>query len=108
MQQLIMSDKSLMVGDDIAELLMEYAALIAKVGSGDTVKVRAFGADGDEVMASFLLNSGTVLRSETSRSSLPEPENRDAEAYLRRRLASYTVGATDLIGLLPEDGDPAR
>jgi hypothetical protein len=107
MQHITMSDKSLLVGDSVAELLLEYAALIAKVGSGDTVKVRAFGDDGDEVTASFLLNSGTVLMSETTASPLPEPENSEAEMYLRRCLDSYTISGADLISLGQDPGESA-
>jgi len=84
-----MADKSLMIGDEAADLLLEYAALLAQIGRGDSVRLRAFGIDGEEVTVGFLLNSGTVLLTETSTSTLPEPDNREAERYMRQRLDDY-------------------
>lgn len=84
-----MADKSLLIGDEAADLLLSYAALVAKVGGGDQVQIRAIGADGDQVTVGFLLNSGTVLLIESAGSALPEPDNSDAEAYMRDRMASY-------------------
>lgn len=51
--------------------------------------LRAIGADGALVEATFVLNSGTVLMAESSNSALPEPDNTEAVAYLRERLDSY-------------------
>lgn len=99
MQHVSVADKSLLVGDLAANLLLEYASLLAQIGSSDTVKLRAVSGDGDEVVVTFLLNSGTVMVAESTHSSLPEPENSEAEAYLRKRLDSYVVTEIDLIGL---------
>lgn len=98
-----MADKSLLIGDEAADLLLEYAALLAQIGGGDAVRVHAIGADGDPVTVGFLLNGGTVLLIETSTSTLPEPDNSEAIAYLRGRLASYGVSAQVAApGLRPE------
>ena len=86
MQHITYADKSVLIGDEVAETLMEYAALIAREGSADTVKVCAIGSDGDEVVAIFLLGSGTNLMSETTHSSLAEPDNSDALMYMRERM----------------------
>jgi hypothetical protein len=89
MKHLSMADKSLLVGDEAADTLLEYAALLARLSSGDSLRLRAIGADGDEVTATLLLNSGTVLIAETSTSSLPEPDNGAAVSYMRGRIDSY-------------------
>ena len=103
MQHVTMADKSLLVGDRVAGLLVEYAALIAQVAGGDTVRVNAVGPDGSPVVATFLLNSGTVLMIESTHSELPEPDNGEAEAYLQERLDSYTLSGGDLISLDQND-----
>jgi hypothetical protein len=59
---------------------------VARANTGDTVRLRAIGADGDDVEAIFVLASGTVLMVETSNSSLPEPDNEEAVRSLRDRL----------------------
>lgn len=86
-----MADKSLLIGDATSDLLIRYAALLGKTGSADSVSVRAISGDGDEVVAQILLNSGTTLMAETTRSSVPEPNNRDVDEYLRERLAQYSL-----------------
>lgn len=84
-----MADKSLLVGDEAAGLLMRYAALLAQINRGDSLDLSAIGVDGEQVHVTFLLNSGTVLLAETSRSDLPEPDNSHAIRYMRGELDSY-------------------
>jgi hypothetical protein len=85
----MIAGKSLLIGDEVADTLVRYAALLGKANSADNVIVRSIGVDGEEVEANYLLNSGTVLVSESTRSTLPEPDNADALAYLQDRLQQY-------------------
>lgn len=96
MKHLLVADKTLLVGDAAAELLLRYAALLAQVRSGDSVTVRATDADGNEVSAGILLNSGTSLVIESATTHLPEPDNAEVERYLRSRIASFDVLAPEL------------
>jgi hypothetical protein len=89
-QHITTPDKSFLVGDVATELLMRYAALIAQVRGGDSVKVNAISGDGDDVVATLLINSGSLITAETTRSSQQEPDNRDLEGYLRSRMAEYS------------------
>src|SRR5690606_7909118 len=47
--------QGLLVGDEAADILLRDAAVLADQGSADTVELRAFGADGQEVVATLLL-----------------------------------------------------
>jgi hypothetical protein len=87
MMHVTFGTKSLLIGDRAAETLLEYAALIAQLGGGDTVDLRAVNADGNSVTASFLLDSGTPLMAETTTSDLPEPDNDEAVAYMTHEIA---------------------
>jgi hypothetical protein len=78
--------KSLLLGDDVADALVRYATLLGSAGGADSVTIRSIGADGEEVEAAFLLNSGTVLMVESTRSTLPEPDNADALQYMRDQM----------------------
>jgi hypothetical protein len=40
-------DKDMLVGDELADALTEYAAIVARIGSGDRVKINAFSAIGE-------------------------------------------------------------
>lgn len=98
MMHLTFSDKSLLLGDQAAELVVEYAAALARGHSADTVKLTAYGADGDKVEATLLLDEGAPLMIETSSSDLPEPDNTPAIEHILARLAqlSATVQAVPI------------
>jgi hypothetical protein len=86
MKHLTYSDKSLLVGDEAADALLEYSALVAKNGTADTVTLTGFGSDGQEVEATFVLDQGTILMAETSHTSIAEPENSDALMQMREKM----------------------
>ena len=90
MKHLLIADKTLLVGDEVAELL-RYSALLAQLRSGDSVSVHATDRDGNDVTAGLLLNSGTAMVVESTTTSLPAPRNAEAEEYLRSRIASYDM-----------------
>lgn len=98
MKHITLAEKSLLVGDEAADTLVKYAALIAELGSGDTVEVNAVGIDGEAVTATFLLNSGTTLLIETTRSHLPEPDNRRVVEYMQEKLRNYGPVAPEYPG----------
>lgn len=91
MMHLTFSDKSLLLGKDAAELVVEYAAALARTGSADTVKLNAYGADGDKVEATLLLDQGAPLMVETSRSDLPEPDNDAVVVYMQDRMTQLAA-----------------
>ena len=89
MKHVTMAEKSFLVGDDVANTLIRYAALLGKVGSADSVTIHSLGVDGELVEAQFLLNPGTVLMAESTLSALPEPDNEDALQYMRDQIDKY-------------------
>jgi hypothetical protein len=95
MRHVTLPDRSLLIGDRAADLLLAYAALIAQMGRGDHDLLRAIGGDGVEIDAGFLLNSGTSLLVESSTSSIPEPDNAAGIAYLQGRLESFGLDGQD-------------
>lgn len=107
MKHVTFAGKSLLVGDEVADLLMEYAALVASSGNADTVDVRAFGADGQEVIATLLLEQGVPIMAETSQSSMMEPDNAQALEYMREKIALMTSPrlVTDLDEPMPPQTD---
>ena len=85
-KHLSFADKNLFVDDITADVLVEYAGLLAAEQSGDTVTVRAIGQDGNEVDASFVLSMGTNLVAESTNSHMEPPDNEVAVAYMRERI----------------------
>lgn len=91
MQHLTVADKSVLIGDRIADALVRYAAHLGNTKSADDVTVRALGVDGEEVDLHLLLNSGVTLASESTDSLLPEPDNSAALAYIDEHLADFEL-----------------
>lgn len=94
MKHLTFADKDFLVGDALADAVLEYAAVLGETRSADSIDIRAIGADGDEIEATFFLSAGVPLVAETTRSSLPEPDNAETVAYIEARLAQHVAPAT--------------
>ena len=90
MMHLTFADKSLLVGDAVADLLVEYSAVLAANGDADTISLTAYGADGQKDKAKFALSQGAALLAESTETDLPDPDNDEAEAYLRERIMQRT------------------
>ena len=86
MMHVTFADKSLLIGDEIAELLLEYATAIADRGRADQVTIRAIGSDGNEVDVHMLFDSGTIIAAESTNSTANPPDNRENIEDLRQRI----------------------
>lgn len=95
MKHVTLPNSSLLLGDRAADLLLAYAALLAQIGRGDHVSLRAIEVDGAEVEAGFLLNVGTSLLVESTDSHLPEPDNGIGIAYMEQRLDQFDLDRHD-------------
>jgi hypothetical protein len=87
MKHITFADKNFLVGDSTADAVLEYAAMLGQGRTADTVDLNAIDADGDEVRATMFLSAGVPLVSESTTSTLPEPDNTAALMYLQGRLA---------------------
>jgi hypothetical protein len=68
MKHIMYAEKTLLIGDEVADLAVEYAAMLANHGKADTVTLHAFDADGDAIDATMLLNSGSNIVAATHES----------------------------------------
>jgi hypothetical protein len=87
MKHLTFANKNFLVGDAVADAIVEYAAALGERSSADTIDITAIGADGDEVAATLFLSTGVPLVAESSTAPFPEPNNTETEAYIEGRLA---------------------
>lgn len=95
MKHVTFADRSLLVDDETADLLLVYAAALARRGEADAVDIRAFSSVGDEVTATLLLDVGAPLMAETTHSVLPDPDNGPALSYMREQVARLSPIATN-------------
>ncbi|GAA2751259.1 hypothetical protein [Amnibacterium kyonggiense] len=95
MQHLSVAGESLLIGDEVADCLVRYAAHLGRTGGADDVAVRALGVDGEEVRLHLLLNAGVTLVAESTESLLPEPDNAEALASMRTRISAFELPDQD-------------
>ena len=90
MKHLTYSEKDLLVSDQAADPVLEYASALSNRGASDTVNLRAFGSDGDEVTATLLLGQGAPVMAESVTTSMADPDNDEAIEYIQRKLQELT------------------
>jgi hypothetical protein len=87
MKHISYAGKTAFVDDETADVLLEYAGLLAAEHSGDTVSVQAIGQDGNEVEATFVLNMATNIVAESTNSDVEPPANPVTVEYMREKIA---------------------
>jgi hypothetical protein len=90
MKHISFANKSLLVGDDLAYVLLDYWALLAERADADIVEVRVLNTEGIVSSETVPLEAAVPLRVEPASLPFCEPDNADALAYLRRRIWSMT------------------
>ncbi|KQR46142.1 hypothetical protein ASF82_00945 [Frigoribacterium sp. Leaf164] len=104
MKHITFADKDFLVGDAIADAVLEYAAMLGETGSADSIDLTAYGADGDVVSATLFLSAGVALVAESTNSPLPEPDNAETVAYIEGRLAQRIAPHDVQPSALPAQG----
>jgi hypothetical protein len=90
MKHVSFGEKALLMGDDVADALLEYARLVGDNGGADTVTLTAIGPDGSTTEVGILLNSSTTLVIESTHSDVVPPDNSDVVRDLRERMQAIT------------------
>lgn len=80
------ADKALLVGDDVADTLLEYARMVADNDRAETVTLSVISPDGNIVEAAFLLTSSTEIMIESTSTRLEAPDNEGAVRKMRERI----------------------
>ena len=79
-------DTDWLIGDDAADLLLEYSVLLAKHGTADSVSVDVLTANGEAQSVSLLIGPATMMTARPLVSSLAEPDNAGAIEDVRARI----------------------
>jgi hypothetical protein len=89
MKELVIAGRAFLVGDVVADTVVDYTAVLARARTADVIELRAF-TDGRSVEVSVVLSAATPVFAQTSPSAFPEPDNADMVHYMRdaiRRLS---------------------
>jgi hypothetical protein len=90
MKHVKFAEKSLLMDDQSADCLLEYAKTLADYSRTDTVALRAISPDGNTVEAEFLLNDSSTMLIESTNSTMTAPDNSEAVGYMRARIDALT------------------
>ncbi|WP_396667452.1 hypothetical protein [Microbacterium sp. R86528] len=86
MKHVKFADKSLLMDDETADRLLEYAQVLADTSHADSVSLRAISPDGNTIEGRFLLNSASVMLVESTNSEVNPPDNAEAVKYMTERI----------------------
>ncbi|WP_176697068.1 hypothetical protein [Microbacterium sp. 3J1] len=90
MKHVTYGEKSVLMGDDAADVLLEYARVVADNDRADTVTLQSISPDGNTVDSAFLLNASTILMIESTNSELNPPDNTETVTELQDRIDAMT------------------
>lgn len=79
-------DTDWLIGDDAADLLLEYSVLMAKGGTADSVDVNVLTSTGERESVRLLIGPATMMTARPVASELPEPDNAATLATVRERI----------------------
>jgi hypothetical protein len=97
-KHVLFGSKSVFLGDTAAETLLDYAAHVARIRTGDRVDLRGYSDEGSEMTVSLVLDPGVVLAAETTDLPFADRDNDDAIAYMRERMQDYELSPDHFFG----------
>ena len=98
MRHITFGEASFLLGNEAADAVLKYAALLAQKHTADTVTLNAISSDGNEVKVTILLDTGAPLMSETTHNNQPEPENSVVVSYMAAQtshLSGFSMAVPD-------------
>jgi hypothetical protein len=81
--------ETVVVGDEFGMLILEYAASLARNNTSEPLRFLGLNDEG-EVETAFLLGPASQVVVVKTNSLLPEPDNTEAEEYMRSRIRDLT------------------
>jgi hypothetical protein len=109
-KHVLYGQKSMFLGDEATNALLDYAAHVAQLRTGGRVDLRAYTDQGNLVVVTFLLNAATGLVAESTDLTMTAPDNSGAIAYMRQQIEKFSLSADFFhgFGLDGDDGRAAR
>lgn len=86
MKSITYAEKSWLLGDLAADAVVEYAVLLARTGSADSVDVSVLSLDGTAHSLTLVVGPATMMTSAPVDTALEAPNNDDAIALIHERM----------------------
>jgi len=88
MKLLNYGDTEWLVGDEAAELLMNYSVLMARASTADSINVTMLDSHGEPQNLNILIGPATMMTSRETESAFDEPTNDAAVAEVRGKISA--------------------
>jgi hypothetical protein len=85
MKQLRYGERTWLVGDGIADALLDHAAALARVEQAEHIGVNVLDINGMPEHVEFLLGPATMMTAEPVPEEFEDPDNADMERLMRQR-----------------------
>jgi hypothetical protein len=92
MKQLRYGERSWLVGDTIADALLDHAAALARVEQAEHVVLNVLDINGTPERIEFLLGPATMMTAEPVPEEFEDPDNDDIETAMRARTVELGAG----------------
>ena len=94
MKQLRYGERTWLVGDAIADALLDHAAALARAGLAEHVSIAVLDINGMAEQVDFLIGPATMMTAEPVPEEFEDPDNTEAERMMRERSAELGAAAT--------------
>jgi hypothetical protein len=85
MKQLRYGERTWLVGDGIADALLDHAAALARVEQAEHIGINVLDINGTPEHIEFLLGPATMMTAEPVAEEFEDPDNTDLERLMRLR-----------------------
>lgn len=86
MKRIRYGDQSWMVGDSIATTMLQFTAVLAKIGSAENIEFVGIDNQGHPVEVELVLGPATMMTAERVDVEMTEPDNAGPERAMRDRI----------------------
>lgn len=86
MKSITYAEHTWLLGDAAAAVVVEYAVLLARTSSADSVDVRALADDGTAHHITLVIGPATMMTAATADVDWAEPDNTEAEVVITERM----------------------
>ena len=90
MKSITYAEKSWLVGDEAAAVLVEYAVLLARTGSADSISFNVLSPEGAPGVLTLLIGPASMMTAADSDVGEDEPNNDEAVIAIRERMRAIS------------------
>jgi len=93
MKQLRYGERTWLVGDAIADAVLEHAAALGRADLAEHIAIDVLDINGTPERVDFLLGPATMMTAEPVPEEFEDPDNTEAERLMRARTAELNASA---------------